>query len=186
MLHVHIPGTKLRCRVKFCNVMALTEPVISENEEYRRFVPALDAASILRAANHRIPNTMAGSRVRDCLKFYTTCSVPGADVRGRATRLLNYVEALENAPLFSAPPRFDCWEVRDAELNDPVTMHLLQMRPACMGNGDFLLHDIFKGGVGDERAGMRMIRYAANGFCVACQMRYEEQPGSRPSAFSCV
>jgi hypothetical protein len=185
MLHLHIPVAEFNYKVRFCNVMALTEPVASD-EEFRRFVPSLDAASVLRAANCRISNTMAGSRARDCLMLYSTCSVPGADVRSRSARLLKYLKALENAPPFSDPPRFLCWEIRDGEFNDPVTRHLLQMRPACMGNGEFHLHGLFRGGVGVEQAAIRMVRYAVNGFCICCQMKYEEQPGSRPSAFCCV
>jgi hypothetical protein len=170
-LHMRVPGFDKVFKVKYANIQlpdtTIEEPGGIEDLDLRDCTD-VDPALILRLARTRVDS----KTVRQGLQSAATAERP--DMKHRANELLACLAALEGDVPSSARTRFECGEVGPHALGDRFVQQMMQMKPGCVGNGKFSLHDLHMGGVDNRQAARRLAEFPMSGFCVKCQMEFLE------------
>lgn len=173
-LHIRIPGHAKVFKVKYQNILS---PEIHAEEPSDISELDLGAASsidrdyILRVAATRF----GGKSAREHLHEHAAAERP--DMKHRARRLLSVLAELDAGK--TEPPKLGCGEVGEAALRDPdpFVRNMLKVKPPCLGNGKFSLHELGLGGASDSKAACRLAEYPLSGFCTKCQIAYMESQG---------
>lgn len=177
-LHIRLPGFDAPFKVKLSNLLdPETDADVSEpkgvDQLDLRSCTDVDPAVILRAARTDIGKRTAEGEIRSCV------GAGRADMRYRATSLLACLEDLKKGVTGAARTRFKCGETGPEALSDPFVRNMMQMKPGCVGNGTYDLHDLYDGGADDYQAALRLAEFPMSGFCVPCQMQYLESESAQ-------
>lgn len=169
-LHMRIGGTVVK--LKIGNILnpdtAPAEPTSVTGVDLGSG-SEIERETILRISRTRYD----GQTVRQHIESAATAERP--DMRYRAKRLVALLDKFEEN--HSTPHvTLGCGDPGEEALadTDPFVRHLQSMKPGCVGNDKFHLHELFAGGVDDVQAGRRLAEYPMSGFCVGCQRVYME------------
>jgi hypothetical protein len=170
-LHLRVAGFDTVFKVRFANisdpqVRPPSEPNSVANLDMRGSGD-MDRATILRVARTQFDGRTAHDHIRG------HATVTRLDMRHRASRLLECLNSLEQGTSLE-PPRLGCGETTEEALRDPFVRNMMQIKPPCVGNGRFCLHELHDSRVGDQQAAKRLAEYPMSGFCIKCQILYLE------------